>query len=257
MPNLLRVTGDPLSARNIERVRVELEQTAVAVSVVGTSKQRIAQLIDLVEPIAEALVGARSEVNRLRGRLRRSMHNLRVSNLSQRHASEKMRALVGAVSYVGEAVKVGIGNAEPSFEVDGFFVINVWGYNESELRLTVSTLKRAAKELDAVGLAPAISVELSGGGSKFATYLRDRDGLDLDPTRAASMGELFEAIGEGFWVRDFRSEDRETWGGRLSVRKFTDAFGKALTGWKLDAETVARLQMTVGRFAADWPEVAA
>jgi hypothetical protein len=255
--NLLRVAGDPLLPRNIESARTELEQTAVAVSVVGTSRFRLKQLSELVKPIAEALHGSRPEVSKLRGRLRRAAHNMLMSSLSQRPASEKIRALAEVVADVLEAVRDGIGNTSAELSVAGFEVVNVWGYKDDELRPTLAALKRVADEMSDVGLGIVqLGAELTGDSPTFALYLQDRDALEVNPSRAISVTGLLEALAERIWVRSFSTADHETWGGKFSVSRFKDAFAKALTGWKLDRETAARLQVTVGKLAAKWPEAA-
>jgi len=255
MSNLLRVAGDPLLPRNIESAHKELEQTAVAVSVVGTSRYRLRQLAELVKPIAEALHGSRPEVSKLRGRLRRATHNMLMSSLSQRPASEKIRGLAEVVADVLEVVQDGVGNTSGELSAFGFEVTNVWGYNDDELRQTLAVLKRAADEMREVGLGVVqTGVELSGDASVFASYLRDRDAIEVNPSRATSISGLLEALADRIWVRNFSATDHETWGGKFSSSRFKDAFAKTLTGWKLDQETAARLQVTVGKFAVKWLE---
>jgi hypothetical protein len=257
MPNLLHIAGDPLRPRNIERVRKELEQTAVAVSVMGTSHQRLKQLASLAEPIAETLVGARPEVRKARSHLRRSMHNVRTSPIDARHAAGKIRNLAAAVEDVAKLVGSGLGDVDTEPTLAGIDAVNVWGFTETELRPTERVLRKAVDAMKKVGLTVP-GIELSGDGPRFATYLSDRDAIDINPDHAltgSALNVIIGALADRVWILEFRTADYETWG--HSMDAFVEAFVSTVRGSKLDSELAARLQTTVGKLAAKWPEVAA
>jgi hypothetical protein len=254
MANLLRVQGDPLSDRNVALVIKELEQTAVAASVVGTSPRRLRELARLVEVIADALVGERPETKKLATRLRQLVHGVKTSGIKNYQSPRAMRALAAGVAEVSKLIKRGIGNAPVAFTVGDFAVRNTWGYSEAEAQPALRVLGKVGKTFSDVGLRTAAStVELWDTGAA-PEYVRELDAIVVDPDRSELEG-LIKALGRRLWDEEFRQADFETWGGK-DPRRFVAAFASTMSGGKLDAETAARLQVTVGKLAARWPEVA-
>jgi len=251
--NLLRVIGDPLSDGNVKLVIKELEQTAVAASVVGTSTRRLKELGALAEAVAAALRGERPEVKKLATRLRQLAQNAKISGTRNYQAPRAMRALASGVVRVQELLKKKIGNAPASFTAGGFTVKNEWGYSEAEAKSALHALEKTSRALTGVGLSTVVSdVDLWPGTA--VQYMRELDSVAIDPKKNETAEDILKALAERTWDSEFRSADRETWGD--SQKRFTAAFAQAMLGKKLDRGTAARLQVTVGKLAAKWPEVA-
>lgn len=253
--NLLRVVGDPLDDRNVKLVVTELEQTAVAASVVGTSTRRLKELGALADAIADALTGERAEVKKLRTRLRQLSQNAKISGTRNYQAPRAMRALAAGVVQVQALLKKGIGKAPLDFAAGGFTAKNGWGYTEAEARSALRALEKASRALTGVGLGTAVAdVDLWPGTA--VQYLRDLSSIAIDPDKNVTSEDILAALGQRLWDSEFRDADFETWGGKTSPGRFAAAFAEAVSGKKLDPETAARLQTTVGKLAAKWPEVA-
>lgn len=250
MANLLRVIGDPLSDRNIALVIKELDETAVAASVTGTSITRLKELAALSEPIADALTGYRPETRRAAMRLRQLAQNVRVAGTRAYQAPSSVKALSAGVSEIRDLVKKGLGHTEESLSAGEFEVINGWGYTDTETRSALRALTRVSELLAARGLGSAVTkVELVGSGPS-ESYDEDRDMLLINPDGAIDLNGVLRRIGERIWEARFGNDDRETWEGNRS--RFCVAFATAMRGRKLDPETLARLQVTVGRIATKW-----
>lgn len=260
----LRPGSNPLADSYLKAAAKEIEQTAVAVGVVGTRSWKLKQMAALVEPIGEALVGERPEVARLRGQLKRLVHNARVSVTDARQASAALNGLAGGVREARRLVGKGIGNAEPHVSSSGVELANVWGYTNSEARDAMRALERANKALEAVGLPTATGdfAELNPArvkGSDFVQYDADNDILVFDLGRSRSLAEnaqsVLRVLGERLWRQEFRARDREPWGdGKRGLSAFSEAFAGLLSGRRLDEGIVARLTTTVGQMASRWPE---
>ena len=250
MANLLRVIGDPLSDRNIALVIKELDETAVAASVTGTSITRLKELAALAEPIADALTGHRPETRRAAMRLRQLAQNVRVAGTRAYQAPSSVKALSAVVSEIRDLVKKGLGHTEKALSAGGFEVINGWGYTDAEARGALRALTRAGELLVARGLGSAVmKVELVGSGPA-EDYDEDRDMLLLNPNGVIDVNGVLRRIGARIWEAQFGNEDRETWGGNRG--RFCMAFAAAMRRRKLDQETLARLQVSVGRIATKW-----
>ena len=256
MANLTRVMGDPLSDRNIKLVVTELDETAVAVSVVGTSVRRLRDLGTLAEVIAQALSGDRPEVKKLRTRLLQLVQNLKISGTKNYQATRPMRALARGVQEAGALLKRGIGNAPPEYDAGDFVVRNTWGYGKSEARPALRELEKVSRKLGLVGLGTAVStIELWGTGSG-PEFVQDLQAVVIDPGKSLTTDELLKTLGRRLWDDEFRANDYETWGGKGGVDRFAALFSKAVAGKSIDVDPAARLQLTVGKLAARWPELA-
>lgn len=255
MANLKRVIGDPLSERNLDLVIKELEETAAAATLVGTSVTRLKELAALIDPIADGLFGVRPEVRKVVLRLRQRAQDVTVAGTRAYQAPAAVRALAGVVENVKAMLKKGIGSAPKAFTVGKFEVENAWGYTEQEAHRTLRLLDHAEELLLAVGLEQAIAkVELVGSGQAEA-YDTERGLLMINPSAHVSTHSVLRELGIGLWETEFGKNDREVWGGEDPAR-FARSFASAVRSRKLDQETAARLQVTVGRLASRWPEVA-
>jgi hypothetical protein len=255
VPNLVKVVGNPLTDSNIAMVIKELEETAVAASVTGTSERRFNELAVLVETIADAMGGSRSDVRKMATKLRQLAHSMRISGIRNHQAPRAMRAAAKGVENARALLKTGAGRAPSIFQVGEFNVVNEWGYTEDEAGDAFRALSRASRDLLGVGLGQAfVDVELWGSGSP-AKYDPQLDSVLIDPSKNVDAELVLREVGERIWQKEFGANDYEAWGGKDSTR-FTEAFAKSVMGRRLDAETAARLQVTVGKMTAKWPEVA-
>jgi ppGpp synthetase/RelA/SpoT-type nucleotidyltranferase len=260
----LRPGSNPLAASYLKAAAKEIEQTAVAVGVVGTRSWKLKQMAALVEPMVEALVGERPEVVKTRGRLKRLVHNARVSVTDARQASAALNGLADGVREVQRLVSKGVGNAEPMISASGVELANTWGYSASEARDALRALERANRALESVGLLTATGdfAELNPGrvkGAGFVEYDADSDMLVFDLGKSRSLAEntqnVLQALGERLWRQEFRSRDREPWGdGKRGLAAFSEAFAGMLSGRRLAEGMTARLSTTVGQMASRWPE---
>lgn len=251
---VLRISGDPLSPRNLKAVARELDETAVAVSVVGTSHHKLRELAALTDPIADSLHGDRREAVAMRSRLRRLAHNVGSSVTGAGPASDAIRSLADGVREVMDMVRGGVGVRHETPGIPPFLFVNDWGYTEDEVRSALPALREAGKALDAVGLMPTdLSVSLEDGRHG---YDRMRDTLIIDPQRTLGADDVLAGVADWLWRR-FGPDEIEVWGGgEGGNERFATAFARSLLGRSVDPEAAARLETTVGRIADRWPEVA-
>jgi ppGpp synthetase/RelA/SpoT-type nucleotidyltranferase len=259
-----RPGNNPLADAYLKAAIKEIEQTAVAVSVVGTRTWKLKQMAGLVEPVADALVGERSEVAKVRSRLKRLAHNAQVSVTDARQASAALEELAKGLRDARRMLEKGLGGAEPVFGVADFQVLNSWGYSDSEVRDVKRVLERVYKHMQDIGLLTVSGglAELNPGGVKGAVFVQydpDSDMLVFDLGKARSVADdtekVLQALAERLWKQEFRSGDRETWGeGKNGMVSFSGAFAGLLSGRRVDKEDAARLQVTAGKMAARWPE---
>lgn len=240
----------PLAVANVKKVIQELEQTAVAVSVMGTTTRKLREMADMVEPIVDALVGSRPDVHRARVDVVRLIHNTRVSSTRAAMAADRLRQLASGLRRVQGLVSGGLGRTEASFRVGPFEVVNIWGYTKPELASAKKVLAGAARQLDNIGLPKLarakVYLDPASAGGAFVAYQRSDDSLVMDLRRQGVARDVFYALGARLWRQDFSSGDKETWGNEAGANRFQGAFADALTGKKLDPDARARLQMTVG-----------
>jgi len=255
--------SDPLTDSYLKAVVKELEQTAVAVSVVGTTPRKLKDMAALTVPITDALVDARPEVVKARSVLKRAAHNARTSTVKARQASAALRALAKEVGDIQKMVSKGIGKTKSLVKIAGSEVVNTWGYTDSEMRDVLRALEKAAKAVMGAGLPTAAGglAELNPNkvqGASFVQYDAPNDlfVFDLRKAGSANVENVLRALAERLWLQEFNKGDKETWEGKKGVRGFSQAFADILTGKRVDKDTTARLQVTVGKLAANWPATA-
>lgn len=256
-----KISSDPLTDSYLKAIAKEIEQTAVAVSVTGAASWKLKQMAALAEPVADALEGERPEVSKLRSTLKRLAHNVWTSPTGARKASAALRALAGGLRDARKVAAKGLGKADPFFKAAGFEVVNTWGYTSSEVRDVTRALEGASKVLTGVGLLTAAGglVELNPAkvkGTAFVQYDPTADLFIFDAQRSgsANIENVLRALAERLWLQEFGKGDRETWGNGKGQEGFSRAFAGQLLGQRLDSDVAARLQVTVGKLAARWPE---
>lgn len=255
----LKSTTRPLSDFYLKAVIKEIEQTTVAVSVMGTTSAKLKEMANLVVPIGDSLKGKRPEVDKTRKSLVRRIHNVVVSSTKPRQASKALRELSTEVKEVQNLLKKGTGDTESIIQVGGFEVVNTWGYTQAEIRPVRRILERASKALVKVGLPTVATglVELNPekvGGSLFVVYIPENDLLvfDLGQSGPADSEKIFAVLAERLWMQEFVKADKETWGNGKGLPSFSKAFADKLVGQKMSGDVTARLQVTVGKLAANW-----
>lgn len=256
-----------MDRKTFARIIKELDEVSVAVSLTGTGRVKIKQLLDMVRPILDGLVGDRPEVAKLRQRLRLAMHNLQRSGVDQR-AARKMRDLLVVVRDVQKLIdQAKIGDAPAQALVGDFEVINVWGYSESEMRPLMGVLKTTTKLLASVGLSRGtLPVMLDpremgrgrGQMSQYAVYDPEDDLVVINPDARLSgdLEAVLGAVATRVWFVDMKLNDYETWDGGGGIDGFRRGFARKLALGQADSDTDARLSTTVGRIAKRWPSAA-
>lgn len=242
-----------ISLRSVER---KLRQVGLAISVVGTSRAKLVQLVHLATPVFESLVGDRPEVKRVRDDLRIQLHNVRRSSIGAKPASKAVYALADAVRDVMKLTDKGMGNVPEAFDVPPMKVINVWGYTNDEVRVVLQKLRQVMVDVTDVGLRTRLlygNIILDPRETKhgFVRYVRQDDSIIMDPKRweERRIADVYEAFAERMWWWNFVTPQWETW---LSSEAFADAFVTFFEGGKLDGDRLARLRATVGVFADGW-----
>lgn len=246
----------------------ELEEVAVAVSLVGTSHTKVGELAKRATAIADQLHGDRPEVKKLRSEIVRRVHDLKVVPKNQK-AARAMRALRAAIETARNAVKNGLGDVPFEFDMNfrgpwtGFPVGNAWGYTAAEADSSLRALRRTFTRLAELGLRPSKDITLvldptwSEGWS--AKYDRDWEAIVMDPEGrgtegGGSEGQSFQmavAMGHHLWHEVMKGTEREAW---PSVGAFALAFGTFLVGQPVTADDAARLVVTIGKHATEgWP----
>jgi hypothetical protein len=253
--------SNPLNNAYLKAAAKEIEQTAVAVSVVGTAPWKLRQMAALADPVADALKGERPEVAKAKTALKRLSHNVRNASIKARPASSALRELAKGLIAAQKVVAKGLGETDPLIKVADWEIVNVWGYTGSEVRDVTRVLERASKALYGVGL-PTVSgglAELNPTKVKDAAFVRYDAGNDtflFDPGQsgAANLERVLRALAERLWLQEFSKEDKETWGGSKGYKGFLGAFVGALVGKQMGKDVAARLQVTVGKLASKWPK---
>lgn len=244
----LAPTNFPLTTRRLAEVYRELDEVAVAVSIVGTTKVKLNELAGYVELIADALVGIRSEVNRVRTDLRQAAHNIRRARGDARKSSDAIWKGAEAVDDAKILVKRRrLGDVPLLFDAGPFTLFNVWGYSETEVRAFMSGMRDVSSNLRNLGLEFEAPVVLDPKRVRFTLLAYDEDGgFVSDPTRSVKHKELYEAIARRVWVEDLERSHRETW---KKYKPFQDAFVKWVQGRVVIPDAQARLRATLGRIA--------
>jgi len=247
----IALTKKPLTTNHLDRVFRELDEVAVAVSLVGTRRQMMEKLIGYVEPVAEALVGSRPKVANVRGELRRSMHNARKARVGARDASDAIWAMAQAVKDTKDLVKrQRLGNVEIVDEVGDFSLLNVWGYTVSETAALRQELRAVSRQLSDLGFEDAVgTVVLDEKRAKRDAFQYDGHGdFIADPKRSLGDRDVLEAVGQKVWGELFEARHREMW--QRDPDAFIVAFVARVRGEGQPVDTRARLATTIGRIAS-------
>lgn len=256
---------DTLSSQNLKRVHKELDEVGVAISVVGTRRQKLMELARLTAPISDDLVGSRPEVKQIRDDLVRLTHNVRRAQTRARPASQAVKALAAKVKDVQKLVGSGLGDVPEAFTVGEMSLLNTWGYTKKEAKPFMDALDVALGVIEKMGLTKIVAeatVSLDPEGSPRASMVYDlfADTFVANPrrTRERTRG-ISDALGGRLWLKLFEQRDVETWGGaRAAWVSFSDAFHRLLSGKRLSKDDAARMTVSLGRVIGPerWRKVA-
>jgi hypothetical protein len=251
----------------LARAIKELDEVSIATSITGTSKSKVNQILKMVKPMLDGLVGDRPEVAKLRRRLRMAMHNLRRSRVDQR-ASRRMRDLLSVVRDLQKLIdQRGLGDVPAEALVGPFEVINAWGYSDAELKPLLRVLKDADKALGKVGLRvetlplmldPREMGRGRGQASRYAVYDPQDDLLVVNPDEKLSgdLEAVLAAVATRLWFEELKLDDYAIWDNGGGLDGFREGFARKLATGRVDSDTGARLSITVGRIAKRWPSAA-
>lgn len=251
--------ADDLKKARLQWVRRELDQVGMAMSLVGTRRPMLLKMARYLEPIIDGLHGERPEIRKIRQGLVRAKYNLERGPTTPLRSSRNMwiaRDLLDEVLKLKDKGLLGV----PDFYEGRLGLENFWGYTSDELKDFQGLLDKVIKELDNIGLSDELvygAVVLSPESTKgqFFSYDERTGFFFADPSRGKSKADIYAAFGDRIWDRLFISADRQAWPSR---GQFVSSFAKAIRGQQLDSETMARLQVTVGRVAGDdWQNMTA
>lgn len=254
-----------LSAQNLKRVYRELDEVGVAISVVGTRRQKLMELARLTVPISDALVGTRPEVKRVRDDLVRLTHNVRRAQTKARSAGKAVRALANQIKVVEKLVGGGLGDVPEAFDVGELSLLNTWGYTKKEVKPFMDALETATDVIDKMGLTKSIgtakvSLDPSGSPMSSMTYDLYGDVFTGNPSHTRGRGRgIADALGGRLWLKLFAKKDVDTWGGAAAAwSSFSDAFARLLGGKSLRGDAAARMAVSLGRVIGPerWKKVA-
>jgi hypothetical protein len=239
---------------NLAFVHNEMDEVAIAMSVAGTKRPKLTELSRMAQEVAEALVGDRPEVQKVRAELIKKIRAVKTASTKPRQSSAAVRKLAGGIKNVQKLIGRGVGGVDARVQLGDFELVNLWGYSTFELRPIKKVLRDAAQNLQRVGLGDLAYGEViltPRGGSKVV-YKTDDDTLEINPDAKLAPRDVLGALGRRFWGTRATDEDVETWGGLSGLERFQAAFGGFLVGTKLDRDTAARLRTTAGRDNKKW-----
>jgi hypothetical protein len=228
----------------------ELRQVAISVSVVGSRRWRLLQFTARLRPIRDELTWTRPEIGKLRGTLSRAIHNMERSREDGRQA-KNMRSAADALDGINKLM--GRALIPRDLQVGKRRVLNVWGYTARELMPVIRRLEKVSDQLEDIGLNDLVEIEVvmnpEESPNDYAIYAPSEDAIFLNPKKSGKADrDLLEAFGDRMWVKEFDTGDRKTWGsGTSGWTRFTKAWVAALDGKSPDADTTARLAVTVGQ----------
>jgi len=252
--------GDDLKKARLQWVRKELDQIGVAISVVGTRRAMLRRLSGYLEPSIEGLRGNRPEIRKVREALSRAQHNLLRGPTTPLRASRNSWIARDLMDKVLKLKDKGLLDLPEDYNEGRIILENAWGYTRDELKGFRGLLRQVVAELADAGLYKKLAygvVILDPDEAKGSFLIRDKqtDAFIADPSKGKSKTEIYTAFGGRVWDKLFMSSDRQSWSTR---GKFIVTFLRAMRGERLDSESMARLQVTVGRIAGDdWSNVAA
>ena len=242
--------ASPLSKQALAKVYKELDEVAVAVSVVGTSRGKLVQLARMAYPIRDALVGTRPEVSKLRDDLTRAIHNVRRVHTRQRPASNAIKMLAAEVKRVQKLVGSKLGDVPLGFRAGGMDLENVWGYTELEARPFLDRFDRMMRKVMVLGLDKQVSygdvfLDADEAGNRALYFDPHNDRLIANPLKGANRdAEIGEALAARVWLASFGPKGHAEWGGNFE--HFARRFIQMLEGKKLNNATAAVMAATTG-----------
>lgn len=241
---------NPLASQSLRSVARELEQTAVAVGVVGTTRRKLKEMASLAEPVLAALKGERPEVDAVRTSLRQAIHNAKMANTKASAASDKLRALARVIARVQGLIQKGMGDVEAEYEVGPFKVMNVWGYQKSDVNRLKPLLEGAGRKLSDADQGHIVygSVVLDPRQtSSFVTYSVARDSLVFDLSVRGKVEDVVYALGLRWWVQERSEVAYDVWGRSGSgMQRFQTAFANYVMGQPMSDDERARIMVTLG-----------
>ena len=232
----------PLSRQSLAKVYKELDEVAVAVSVVGTRRQMLMKLARMAYPVRDALVGARPEVSKLRESLTRAIHNTRRASLKQRPASRAIWALAAEIKKTQKLVGDSLGDVPLGFRSGGMDIENVWGYTEREVKPFLDRFDRMLRKIMTLGLDAQVAYgevvfDPDNANRRALFFDPHNDRLVADPLKGTNRkADIGEALAARVWLASFGAKEHESWGGRhLGFDNFSRAFTRMLEDKKLDS----------------------
>lgn len=218
------------------------------------------RLAGYLEPSIEGLRGNRPRVRKVRQALSRAQHNLLRGPTTPLRASRNAWAARDLMDEVLKLKDKGLLDLPEDYDEGRIALENTWGYTRDELKGFRGLLRQVVAELADVGLYKklvygVVILDPDEANGSLLTRNKQTDAFVADPSKGKSKAEIYSAFGGRVWDKLFMSSDRQSWS---TKGQFVAAFVKAMRGERLDSESIARLQVTVGRIAGDdWLSVAA
>lgn len=238
---------------NVKSIYKELDQVGVAISVVGTRRQKLMELARLVEPIVDHLVGDRPSVKRVRDDLVRLAHNVRRVPAKAQMASKAVRELSEKVKEAEKLLLKGTGDVPREFSLGDMKLPNVWGYTPNEVTPFLGRLENVFDVVDKMGLTGKVGrgvIVLDPRESPWSTMNYDpySDQFFANPTQGQKMSEeIAFAVGGRVWVQLFKRPEVEVWGvGSRGWDDFAEAFVRLVFGKGLSDDEKAKMEASLG-----------
>jgi hypothetical protein len=230
----------------------EVDQVAVAASVVGIAYAKAGELTRLASAVGDGLKGDRPEVQRVRLAIIQRIHDVRTV------AGAKMplavRGLSDALFDAVALLKRGLGDGVEEWKVGSWTIANTYGYTDAEMRTLLGYIKQLASAMDKAGIKlPDVGFALDPTWTlgPLAIYDPQWETVAMDPDGHGDFSTLASAVGRNLWDGLFTRIDREAWS---SVGDFVSAFATMMAGDTLSADEAARLTVSLAKYASSWPE---
>lgn len=245
-----------LPKSQLQRIQKKLEQTAVAVAMMGTRRPKLMEMARLAEPVQEMLdaAGMRPDVKKVRDGLTRAVHNVKHGRTVAKEAAGNLRALAAAVQATARLVDRGLVPVPEEFQAGIFRLVNVWGYTAREVQPFEEFMRKVGGRLAAAGVDFLVpdSIRLSPGeedsDETVLTFVPGSSDMVSKVDAVLDRKGVYRAFGQKLWA-EFEAKDHEVWGGRAGTDRFLNAFVGAMIGKRLDPDTEARLAVSAGRFS--------
>jgi len=239
-----------IDVRRVRDLIKEIDQVRLAISVVGTRRQKLQQLARLAQPIHDGLAGRRPELDKVRMELRRRIHDVQVAQVDNVRAPVALEGLLAALRQVEKLDKDKILDVPESFSAGNFSLLNPWGYRDLEAKGAQKAVQSADELIRRRGVKVDLVVSLDPEKtSGFATYSPFDGAVYLDPSKTPA--EATEAVLKEFaayiWLQKLSNADTDVWGGDTEFDVFATAFARSLAGKRVDPEDLEKLKKTMGR----------